>query len=454
MRIGAALLFAFALGLSGTGCAALTNPVSDGVPVRLVPQELLAPSKAGDQPLPFNLLGQPQPDQYRLAAGDVLGVYVEGYLGDKAVQVPTFVSPLLQPRDQRRTSASSGYPVPVQDDGTIDLPAAGTVSVNGLTIAQARDAIRDLYVRKNLLKPDLARIIVNLLEKRQYSVVVFRQESSSFSGAPDTAIATSKRGTGFDLDLPAYQNDVLHALSRTGGLPGLDAYDEVIVYRNCFQDAAGRAAVMGQIGPAIPGKAIPAGIGSCATRIPLRTAAHCTPGVRPEDILLGNGDVVYLAAREQEVFFTGGLLPAGIHVVPRDRDLDVIEAISLVRGPLVNGAFAVSNLSGTLIQSGVGNPSPAQVTVLRKTPGGGQVAITVDLRSALRHPSERLLVRGGDMLILQEMPGQALARYTSQTTLRLNLYWQILTGKNGLGIVDVGGPDRSGNSPAQFNLNR
>ncbi|MFO0805470.1 MAG: polysaccharide biosynthesis/export family protein [Gemmataceae bacterium] len=450
-KLLAAAILAFTFGTSGAGCAAMTNPVADGIPVRLVPHELLAPSKAGEQPLPFNLLGQAQPDQYRLESGDVLGVYIEGYLGEKTFTMPSHVAPLVQPREQRRSMASSGYPVPVQDDGSVDLPAVGSVVVRGLTLAQARDAVRDAYVKKGLLKPELARLIVNLLEKRQYSVVVFRQESASFTGTPETVLATSKRGTGFEVDLPAYQNDILHALARTGGLPGLDAYDEVYVYRNCFSDAEGRAALKDQLGP---GKPAPAGPGSCVTRIPLRLPAGAAPCVRPEEVVLHTGDVVYLAARDQEVFFTGGLLPAGIHSVPRDRDLDVIEAVSLVRGPLVNGAFAVSNLSGTLIQPGVGNPSPAQVTVLRRAPNGSQVAITVDLRSALRNPSERLLVRGGDMLILQEMPGQAVARYMSQTLLKLNVYWQVFTGQNGVGIVDAGGPDRFTNTPAVVNLNR
>ena len=353
---------------------------------------------------------------------------------------------------RRRTTASTGYPVPVQDDGTIDLPAAGPVSVRGMTVPQARAAVLVLYQRKGLLKPEVTRVIVNLLEKRQYSVVVFRQEAANFSGSPDSVLPTSKRGTGFDVDLPAGQNDVLHALSRTGGLPGLDAYDEVIVYRTCFQDAAGRAAVQDQFGP---GKPPPPGVGACVTRIPLRVAAGAAPCVRPDDVVLGTGDVVFLAARDREVFFTGGLLPPGVHPLPRDRDLDVIEAVSLVRGPLVNGAFAVSNLSGTLIQSGIGGPSPAQVTVLRRTPDGGQVAITVDLRSALRNPSERLLVGAGDMLILQEMPGQALSRYLSQTVLNFNLYWQVLSGRNGVGVLDAAGPDRLNNGrPAVTTFNR
>ena len=40
-----------------------------------------------------------------------------------------------------------------------------------------------------------------------------------------------ERGTGHLVALPAYENDVLSALARTGGLPGLDAVNEVVIER-------------------------------------------------------------------------------------------------------------------------------------------------------------------------------------------------------------------------------
>ena len=54
------------------GCTAMTNPVADGIPVRLLPPELLGPAKTNYQTVPLSLLRQPQPDAYRLDAGDVL----------------------------------------------------------------------------------------------------------------------------------------------------------------------------------------------------------------------------------------------------------------------------------------------------------------------------------------------------------------------------------------------
>ena len=120
------------------------------------------------------------------------------------------------------------------------------------------------------------------------------------------------------------------------------------------------------------------------------------PGAgNPDDVLLRTGDVVFLEARDREIFYTGGLLPPGVHVLPRDRDLDVIEAIAQVRGPLFNGAFGGSNLSGALLQSGLGNPSPSLAAVIRRTPDGRQVVINVDLRMAMRDAQERLLLRAG-----------------------------------------------------------
>ena len=68
--------------LNLSGCAAITNPVADGVPVRLIPPELLAAPKKNDVTIPLTFLGQQPQVVYRLAPGDVLGVYIPGVLGD------------------------------------------------------------------------------------------------------------------------------------------------------------------------------------------------------------------------------------------------------------------------------------------------------------------------------------------------------------------------------------
>jgi protein involved in polysaccharide export with SLBB domain len=445
-RAGLSAALLTACGLAG-GCAAITNPVADGIEVRRLPPELLEPTKAGDQTIPLTLLGQPRPATYRLDAGDVLGVYVEGFLGERTPdQLPIHVGTLTQNRDQHRFPPSAGYPVPVEEDGTVYLPTVGGVSVRGKSIAEARDAIRAA------IKVENAKVVVTLMTPRQYQVVVMRQEATSFGTTNEGPVPTSKRGTGHFADLIAYENDVLHALAQTGGLPGLDAYNAVIIQRGFFPVGCDKASVLAQLGGKPP--AAPCIGGGQVIRIPLRQHPGCAAEFRPEDVILQTGDVVFLEARDQEVFFTGGLLPPGAYVLPRDVDMDVIEAVSRVRGPLFNGAFGGSNLSGTLIQPGIGNPSPSLLAVLRRTPGGGQVPIVVDLREAMRHPEDRLIVRAGDVLILQEKPGEAMARYLSQTFFNFEVVWKVFQSSNAVGVIDAAAPDRLTPRLATVNVNQ
>src|SRR5258708_991076 len=75
-----------ALLLCGTlsGCASLTNPVANGIPVHLLPPELLGEPKGNLESIPLTSLRQPPPDAYRLAPEDVLGIWIEpGILGEK-----------------------------------------------------------------------------------------------------------------------------------------------------------------------------------------------------------------------------------------------------------------------------------------------------------------------------------------------------------------------------------
>jgi hypothetical protein len=438
-------LLAVLLCAGSGGCAAITNPAGSGIPVHRLPTELLATPKAVEQTIPLTLLRPPVPDAYRLAAGDVLGVYVEGFLGDRNQPLPLHVVAPLRTRDQLALPPAAGYPVPVQPDGTLSLPKLGTIPVAGQSLAEAQETIRRLVFAQ--VTPEQGKqmaFFVTLLHRRQSQVLVFRQETPTFVSSLEGPVAGGRRGTGHVLDLPAYENDVLHALALTGGLPALDAYNAVIIFRDCFQGDDDRSLLLDQLraDPAGPETVRALCPGACVTRIPLRLPAGQAPPLRPEDIVLRTGDVVFLEARDPCVFATGGLLPPGLHVLPRDRDVDVFDAIAMVRGPLFNGDFGGSNLSGALVLPGIGNPSSSLLGVLRRSPDGRQVLISVDLRKAMRDPRERLLVRSGDLLILQETPGESLSRYITQTFFNFDLVWQVFRSSRAFGLVDVAAPDR------------
>src|SRR5262249_1844054 len=147
---------------------------------------------------------------------------------------------------------------------------------------------------------------------------------------------------------------VLTAIAKTGGLPGTDALDMVVVQRNARRGTSWDAVVQDFNAHGVPSP-IP---GAPIYQIPLRVRPGTPLPIRAEDVTLQDGDVVYIPAREERLFYTAGLLPTGQHILPRDTDLDVLEALARSRGSLLNGNFAASAFTGTLVQAGIGQPSP------------------------------------------------------------------------------------------------
>jgi hypothetical protein len=215
-------------------------------------------------------------------------------------------------------------------------------------------------------------------------------------------LVPSRRGTGVPLELEAYQNDLLNALARSGGLPGLDASNTVVIQRGQPPDLTAGTSVAAATAT------------QQQVQIPLRMRPNDPLPFNPRDVVLNNGDIVFIQSRDTEVYYTGGLLPVSELILPRDYDLDVLEAVVQARGPLFNGAVNFNNLGGNILAGGVGQPSPSLLTVIRKTPNCGQITIRVDLNRAAQDPRERILVMPGDFLILQESPAEALTRYITQ----------------------------------------
>jgi protein involved in polysaccharide export with SLBB domain len=438
-----------------TGCAALTNPVANGVPVRRLPPELLAVPKEGTRPLPLTLLRQKPPETYRLGPHDVLGIWIEGVLGERN-QLP----PVVSYTETRNLPPAVGFPITIRSDGTISLPYIEPLPLQGLSIEEAQKAIRAAYLKAQILKEGRERVLVTILRRRVEQILVFREDATSAAGigtptgasagtrsfgvtlAPGGTSASLKRGTAFTVDLPAYENDVLHALAQTGGLPGLDAVNEVVIQRGYFQEGSDRETLLHEL-HAPPGGSPPTtGVtpgGEQTIRIPLRLRPGQVPSIRPEDIIVHTGDIVYIEAREAEYFYTGGLLPPGQYVVPRDYDLDVVQAISLVGGPMVSGGLNPINLSGTFVQNGIGFPNPSLVSVVRRTPAGGQVAIRVDLNRALRDPRERILIQPKDVIILQQTPTEAITQYFT-AVFKFNFSWLAIHGRHETGTTTVAVP--------------
>jgi protein involved in polysaccharide export with SLBB domain len=290
------------------------------------------------------LLRQKEPEAYRVDSGDVLTVFIEDVLGTRdRIPVQTNPDPLAS------KPATQGYPVTVQDDGTIQIPEVPPVSVRGKTLNEVRAAIvKAVTVDKKLIVPGKERATVDLLKPRQYRVLVIRED-----GPIDPACGDGKKGTGHSLKLDAYHNDLLEALTRTGGLPGACARNEVVIRRG---DPAS--------GP---------------VRIPIRACPGEPVAFTEADIILKDGDTVLVEARENEVYTIVGGPGCGQHPLPRDADVRILEALSRAMCPA---------------------PASGPVTILRSAGCNRQVPILVDLGEALRDPRENVLVLPGDTIVL------------------------------------------------------
>ncbi|MCA9069158.1 MAG: hypothetical protein KDA84_09560 [Planctomycetaceae bacterium] len=126
----------------------------------------------------------------------------------------------------------------------------------------------------------------------------------------------------------------------------------------------------------------------------------------PEDVVLHDGDVVYVEARKAEFFYVGGLLDGGQIPLPRDYSVDILGAIALANGA-VNGPTGGASNNFT---TGPGNiVPPTKAIVSRKNADGSIVLIEVDLRRALGDPNERLIIHPGDIVMLKYRPHEIMA---------------------------------------------
>lgn len=396
--------------LAESGCTTVLSPIS-GIPASRLPDQFLATPRADLDPIDLARLRQDPPDEYLLDSKDLLGIYIQGILGEEEQPPPVNFpdSPTLPP--------ALGYPIPVRDDGTIALPLIPPIQVRGMTLAQAQDVILREYTKRELLKDP--RVIVTLIRRRTYQVIVIREDAGGVSQRYSQNqqgigggffVGSVRRGTGQTVNLPAYENDVMHALAATGGLPGLDAKNEVQILRGKFENVAERDEFLRKYARAKPNDPCicppDAPDDPTIIRIPLRLPPGTVPNVEERDIILQDGDIVWIQSRDTEVYYTGGLLPGGEHPLPRDFDLDILAAIARAGGSLTqNVGVGAINVQG-------GGVAPTQALVIRKLPCKQSIVIEVDLTRAIRDPDERILIAPGDTILLRYRPVEELTNFS------------------------------------------
>ena len=146
------------------------------------------------------------------------------------------------------------------------------------------------------------------------------------------------------------------------------------------------------------------------TRIPIRFHPSRPPEFEQEDVILQNGDIVMIKSRDEETFYTGGLLGGAEIPLPRDKDLDVLGAVALAGGQIGSSGSAIMAIAGQggnrsgggrgVGRSGGACP-PSELLVLRELPCDKQITMKVDLNQALVDRASRIVIKPNDVLILR-----------------------------------------------------
>lgn len=402
-----------------SGCLSIPN--SQTVSPRYFKSKVHGGVRSEMEQINFVKLRMDKPAEELLGPNDVLGIYIAGITGALEEAPPIHnIGPGVSTTDR----PASGYPYQVRSDGTLSLPMLPEpIYVEGMSLVQAEEAIRAAYtLKKQIVRAD-ANISVSMIKRRTYHVTVIREDVASddmrtssnslASGKGASYMAGMSRGTATSLELPAYRNDVLEALSQTGGLPGLNAKNEVVILRKAYSEEFSNTDYMSgnlDVGYAqsqvadrynATGEISDLNSELGIVRIPLRVGANETPPqLTSEDVTLYDGDVVYIQSREAEVYYTGGLIKGGVYPIPRDYDLDVMGAIATAGGTIGASAGAATNNSA----SRVGSLVPASRILVLREVNGKQYAIQIKQKEMLRDPSQRILIEPNDVILVEYTP--------------------------------------------------
>jgi RNA polymerase sigma factor (sigma-70 family) len=236
-------------------------------------------------------------DVYRLAPGDTLGLVIDGILGDSKQLVP------VRQGENPDTPPAMGYPMVVREDGTLPLPRVPPLKVTGMSVAELEAALRRAYtIDRQVVSPEVFSAIVTLMRKRTVRVVVIRQdvggESSITKDKPENTpgAAGTKRGIGQVLELPYGDNDLLTVLVKSGGIPGANAADDVVIERtrpapHAADNAGAPVSVKNGAGGATTKEYV-----KQTLHIPLRLRADARVPFTEDDITFQNGDIVFVPA--------------------------------------------------------------------------------------------------------------------------------------------------------------
>jgi len=385
-----------------TGCASWR--MKTVTPDQLT-SEMQATAPAKLRPLQLASLGSPIPSEFHIHSGDMLDVTVSDLIGENQY-----------------------YPVPtrVLEDGTVRLPLVGAVTLAGLSIPGAEQAIFASYSSQGMLKKP--QVTVALRETRKVRVYVLGAvnkpglyelnateadllsalvSSGGLTQDAGTVVELRRRLTSGSAPLPIRKdrNVVQSGSSQLAEpLPSAWVYSaggwrpDYNVVRAGFSASPYHA--VGNNGSSTPvrklppsvlradatmetGPAAPIPADSQVIRLDLTSEQdkqRLTQGFRLE-----NGDTISIDDRKVKPIYVIGMVNRpGEYPLPVDRDLRVLEAVGLAGGVDRNSL-------------------PDKALIIRQRPdGAGVLAVRVDLNDAKKDNAQNIRLMAGDTISVEE----------------------------------------------------
>lgn len=258
--------------------------------------------------------------------------------------------------------------VRVQNNGQIELPHIGSVSVMGLNMIEAEDAIQ------------VAAIVRGVYQHPQVTVEMSRAKTNRI-----TVIgAVNKPGV---IELRPGNSDLLQAITEAGGL-SKEAGTIVDIRHAGFQPGTSSGDHRPAIAHGLPEGVIPAS----------NQSVEATP-VSAKDVKV---DLASLASQ-------GGGIPTlsdGMIVSVNKLDLLPVTVDGLVRSP---GSFDfpvgknMTLLEAISLAHGMNNPAADKIFIVRKRPGSQEPGlIQASYKKAIRSGQENILMQPGDVVSVEQ----------------------------------------------------
>jgi polysaccharide export outer membrane protein len=257
----------------------------------------------------------------------------------------------------------------VADDGTVELPVLGRISIAGTTSEGARQAVFQACHRDGIPQSPVVQISLQRARQHQITVTGAVQHPGIYT-------------------LPRQCSDLVSALAAAGGVCR-DAGPKITIQSRSGANASGRPAAgsppidcpFGQVEPALmTQRTIPA-----CTRRDIQLTSGSADDLGQEE--LRDGDVVVVERRDPPaVLVTGMVQKPGRYELPTGVEYRVLDAVASAQG-----------VSHKVIDT---------VVVCRTFRGGIERAlIQVSLRKATRNENENIVLMPGDLVSVETNAG-------------------------------------------------